>query len=162
MLVLFSCSQSNYKNGRVRIANFSIGDKIDTAYFSSDNRCDSTIVVNRNKLNTDLRVFTWHDTIVWLGYSFNSKKEFVSTLHSINSTLNLEPEYIQNGSRSGMNYKGNEFFWIDSITGDEISMLFYVDSLGVFKSSGYLENNDYVEKLVPRGPRYEIKFIIRE
>lgn len=161
ILMLFSCTPNNTKYQRVRIANYSIGDKIDTTNFTSENKSDSIIVVYKSKQNSGLDIFAWQDTIVWIGYHFNSKKEFFYTLDTIKSTIKAKPEYLENGSRSGINYKGNEYFWNDTLTGDEISMLFYEDSLGRFKGAGFIENTEFIEKIVPSGPQFEIKFIVK-
>lgn len=145
----------------MELANYSIGDKIDTINFISENRDNSIIVVNKSKLDSELTVFTWHDTIVWIRYSFKTKKEFESSVDHISSYLNIKPEYRIGESRSGLNFKGNEYFWKDSVSGDEISLLFYEDSAGRFTNSAFIENNEYIKEIVPQKFQIEIKFIVK-
>lgn len=91
VVLTVSCTRK-VDNDRIKIANYSIGDKIDKNDFEYENQLDSAVLVGDYVSDKRLTVFTWNDTIVSLFYTQLTKIEFDSISKLISSKLKLQPE----------------------------------------------------------------------
>ncbi|MFA5330266.1 MAG: hypothetical protein WC384_20905 [Prolixibacteraceae bacterium] len=145
---------------RVNIYNYSIGDKIQPENFFYKNYMDSAVLTGTFRNDTNLSVSTWFDTIVGIGYSIDTRDEFDSISFSIGTKLKKEPKIMDSLTSSGLIISGKEFSWHDSLTGDDISLFFYTDSIGNYRKGELIISNDkIIKEMIPNEKTIEISKI---
>lgn len=116
--------------------------------FFYENKMDSAVLVGECISNPKLKVFTWFDTIVCIGKSIETETEFDSLSNHNTLILNQKPKV----ETWGVKWKIQKTFiqMDDKKTGDRLLMEHTTDSIGNFKGSIMIENEQFVAELIPK------------
>ena len=135
---------------RIKIADYSIGDRIDRNDFEYEHQMDSAVVVGNCIPNKRLTVFTWNDTIVSLFYTQLTKTEFDSISKLISSKLKLQPEIKLGTTKEEIKILGQEYYWFDSLNGDEITIGYQEIKPDSVSCGLIIENKRFCDKILPK------------
>ena len=149
VVLTVSCAR-RVDNDRIKIANYSIGDKIDKNDFDYENHMDSAVLVGDCVSDKRLTVFTWNDTIVSLFYTLLTKTEFDSISKLISSKLKLQPEIRQGTTKEGIKILEQESYWLDSLNGDEITIGYREIKPDSVSCGLIIENKRFCDKILPK------------
>ena len=160
MIILASCN-SEPKLERYNVMGYSIGDTIDDG-ISIDEEYNEWLSYGIINEHERAKVWLFNKHIDRIVISSLSQREFDSLMLRISEIYELDPRYYKDTLSSGLIMKAEEYYWYDSVSGDDISILRDTYDNPDSTSSLWFENerisSEYKEQIL--GPEEEYEFTI--
>jgi hypothetical protein len=118
IVFLISCT-SEKVDDRFRILGYTVGDSLKSE-IDTMKVLDKPFLRACNKKEKRLEYYLINNHIISLTYKNLTEIEFNNFKNEISNKLNSEPIISINKTLSGIVFRGTEFFWVDSLNGDEI------------------------------------------
>ena len=119
-VILCSCS-SNFSDTRIKISGYSIGDSI-YSEIDTIKLLDKPFIRAADSKEKRLELFLINNYIINISYRNLTMNEIEYYKNFITKKLGKNPKYSKNITASGITFYGEEYYWYDSISGDDISI----------------------------------------